>query len=211
MAEVLDVQLRKTRGKRNARRLRATGSIPAVLYGHGEENVALSVPAAKITAALRQGNKLVKLAGAAGDDALIREVQWDTYGVEVLHVDLTRVSAHELIEVTVAVTLRGEAPGIKEGGHVEQLVHEVDIECEAASIPDKLEANINHLKLGETITVADLDLPEKARLLGSPEAVVVQCIEVVEQEEEEVAEIEPAEPELLGRKPGEEETEEGKG
>jgi large subunit ribosomal protein L25 len=167
----------------------------------------LAVAADQFQAALRRGSRLVELTGAVSESAFIRELQWDTYGTHVLHVDFTRVSAHELVKVQVMVELRGEAPGVKAGGVVEQLVHHVDIECPAGSIPDKLYVNINHLKLTETITLATLELPEKAQLFGDPEAIVVQCVVPTEWPEEAAGEAVPGEPEVIGAKKEEEEEE----
>jgi len=209
MAEVLNVEVRETRGKHNTRRLRSGGAIPAVLYGHGQETVSLAVPAHEIEAAVRHGSRLVKLTGAVSQQALIRELQWDTWGTSVLHVDFARVSAHERLEIHVAVELRGEAPGLKEGGVVEQLVHEVELECEASDIPEKLLVNINHLNLKGSITAGELELPGSATLRCPPERVIVQCVEPAAlPEEEELGPAEGAEPEGIGRKPGEEEEEE---
>jgi len=208
MAEELTVEIRQSRGKHNSRRLRAAGSIPAVLYGHGKETVALSVPAEQLDAAVRHGGRLVTLAGAVDEDAIIRELQWDAWGSHVLHVDFTRVSQHEKLEVDVALELRGEAPGVKEGGLVEQLIHEVHLECEAAAIPDKLDVNINQLGLGESITAGGLELPPSARLLDAPETVIVHCSEPVKELEEEAAAAGEAEPEVIGRKKEEEEGDE---
>ena len=205
MAETMNVQLRDSRGKRQARRLRKAGSIPAVLYGHGEETISLSVPAEQFEAAVRHASRLVMLTGAVSQQAFIRDLQWDVWGTHVLHVDFTRISAHEKVEVELQVELRGEAPGLKEGGVVEQLLHQVEMECEATSIPERVYVNINHLNLGESITLGDLEIPENASVLGEPERVVVQCVEPVAVPEEEVAEAEEAEPEVIGRKPEEEE------
>ena len=206
MAETLNVEIRQARGKRNAKRARQAGDIPAVLYGHGESSVSLSVHKDQVAAALRHGSRLVDLKGAVNESALIRELQWDTYGIEVLHVDFARVSEDERIEVTVPVELRGEAPGVREGGVVEHLVHEVEIECLATSIPEKMQVNINHLKLLETIMASQLTLPEGAKLLSDAEAMVVQCVEpAAEVEAEGVPE--SAEPEVIGRKAEDEEEE----
>ena len=203
MAEELNVQLRETRGKRDSRRLRAAGAIPAVLYGHGEETVCLSVSGHQIEAAVRRGSRLVILSGAVDQQAFIRELQWDTWGTNVLHVDFTRISAHERVEVQVGVELRGEAPGLREGGVVEQLVHNVQLECEASDIPEKLEVNINHLNLNGSITAGELELPGTATILSAPDRVVVQCVEPAAAPEEEVAVAEEVEPEVIGRKPEE--------
>lgn len=205
MAEELHVELRETRGKRRTRRLRNAGSIPAVLYGHGQETISLSVPAGRLETAVRHGSRLVMLTGAVTEQAFVRDLQWDTWGTHVLHVDFTRISEHEKVEVEVQVELRGEAPGVREGGVVEQLLHQVELECEASSIPDKLHVNINLLKLGDTITVAELEIPENATVLRDPEQVVVQCVEPVVEPEEEIAGAEEAEPEVIGRKPEDEE------
>jgi len=205
MAEELHVELRKTRGKRNARRLRNAGSIPAVLYGHGQETISLSVPADRIETAVRHGSRLLMLTGAVNQQAFVRELQWDTWGTHVLHVDFTRISEHEKVRVEVQVELRGEAPGVREGGVVEQLLHQVELECEATAIPDKLLVNINTLKLGDAVTAAELQIPENATVLCDSEQVVVHCVEPVAEPEEEIAGAEEAEPEVIGRKPEDEE------
>ena len=209
MAEAIEVEIRDWCGKRRNKRSRAAGKIPAVLYGHGKENISLSVPAEKLIAAVRQGTRVVDLTGGVKETALLRELQWDTFGLDLLHVDFTRVSADEKIEVSVSVALRGEAPGSKEGGVIEHLVHEVPIECLAAAIPEKFELNINELNLNETLTAAKLELPEGTKLLIDVETVLAQCVEPAEELEEDVMAADGAEPEVIGRKE-EEEGEESK-
>jgi large subunit ribosomal protein L25 len=200
MAEAIEVEIRDWSGKRRNKRSRAAGKIPAVLYGHGKENLSLSVPADVLNAAVRQGTRVVDLTGGVTETALLRELQWDTFGINLLHVDFTRVSADETIEVSVSVTLRGEAPGMKEGGVIEHLVHEVLIECLASSIPEKFELNINALNLEETLTAASLKLPEGTKLLIDTETVLAQCVEPAEELEEEAMATDGAEPEVIGRK-----------
>jgi large subunit ribosomal protein L25 len=177
-----------------------------VLYGHGQEAISLSVPAHEIEAAVRHGSRLVTLSGAVSQQAFIRELQWDTWGMNVLHVDFSRVSEHERVRVHVALELRGEAPGLKEGGVVEQLVHEIELECEATDVPEKLLVNVNNLGLDGTITAGGLDLPRTATIGCPPDTVIVQCVMPVAVPEEELPAEEPVEvePEVIGRKPGEE-------
>ncbi len=210
MAEELQVELRQHTGKWNNRRLRRAGKVPAILYGHGKDNIPLAVAADRLAAVLRHGSRLVSLSGAVNESAFIRELQWDTYGLEVLHVDFARIAMHEKLRVNVAIELRGEAPGVREGGVLNQLVHEVEIECPAGSIPEKLSLNVNNLKLDESLTVADLELPQGARCLEPPETILVQCVLPVEVPEEEVAAAEagPAEPEVISAKKQKEEEEE---
>ncbi len=204
MAEELKVELRNSRGKLNNRRLRRGGMVPAVLYGHGLENVSLAVPSSQLDAALRHGSRLVSLTGGVQESAFIRDLQWDTWGTHVLHVDFTRISLHEKVEVQVPLELRGEAPGVREGGVVEQLVHEVHIECPAGSIPEKLTVNINSLKLGENILMSALELPADAKFLEDTEAIVVQCVVPAVLPEEAAAEAAPGEPEVIGATTAEE-------
>ena len=205
MAEQMPVELRDRRGKLNNRRLRQSGCIPAVLYGHGEENVCLTVSSEALGVVLRHGTRLVDLTGALSESAFIRDMQWDTWGTHVLHVDLTRISADEVVEVTLNIELRGEAPGIRDGGVVDQIIHDVEISCPAGSIPEKLRVNINNLKLGDSIPLSALQLPHGAKLLANDlEAIIVQCIVPAELPEEAAAEAVLGEPEVIGVKKEEE-------
>lgn len=205
MAETLQVEARSTRGKRHARRARRDGKVPAVIYGHGQPTVSLLVPAEQFHAVLRHGARLVQLTGAVQEQAFIREIQWDTWGTHVLHVDFTRVSEHEKVRVEVPLELRGEAPGMKAGGVVQQHVHAVQVECEATAIPDRLAVNINHLELGGKILLGQIELPPSVVVLGDAETVVVECVERAEEVEAAPAAPAEGEPEVIGRKKEQEE------
>ncbi len=207
MAKSLQVTSRDAHGKREMRRLRRGGIIPAILYGHGEANRSLMVGNDELATVVRHGARVVELKGDVNEKAFIRALQWDTYGTHVLHVDFTRVSEHERIEVKVNVELRGQAVGVKDGGVVEHFVHEIEIECEALAIPDKLELNINDLKIGDSLAASDVPLPPGVTLLSDPDAVIVHCVEARE-EAEEAAAAAAVEPEVIGRKAEEEEAEE---
>jgi large subunit ribosomal protein L25 len=206
MPEILNVEVRELRGKRNARRLRRNGQVPLILYGHGKENVSLSTSEHDLSAVIRHGARVVELKGAVNESAFVREVQWDTYGMELLHADLTRVKAGETVEAALMIELRGEAPGAKLGGIVQLLLHEVTIDCPADALPDKIVASVNELQLDGTITVADLEIPEGARLITPADTVLVQCVAAAPVEEEEEEAVAPAEPEVIGRKAEEGET-----
>jgi large subunit ribosomal protein L25 len=199
MAEALNVTVRELRGKRNARRLRRDGQVPLILYGHGKENVCLTASGHELTTLIRRGTRVMDLEGDVNESAFLREVQWDTYGLELLHADLTRVVAGQTVETAVKIELRGEAPGTKAGGVVQLLLHEVAIDCPIQSLPEKLTVTINDLQLDGSITAAELELPENAKLLVGADDVVVQCVPaaVEEDEEEEAGAVEP---EVIGRK-----------
>jgi large subunit ribosomal protein L25 len=210
MANLLHVEPRKIVGKRNNRRLREHGRLPAVLYGHGEEVLSLSLSADQLETAVRHGAKVVDLDGAASGKALVQEVQWDTFFHHVLHVDLLRVVAGEKVTVEVAIGLKGEAPGTREGGVLEQTIHSVEIEVPLDLVPDKLHVNINHLDIGGELLVKDIiDVPAGATVLAEPDDVVVRCEKPMVEEEEAAAEeaAATAEPEVISK--GKEEEEEG--
>lgn len=197
-AEVLNAEVRETRGKRAARRMRAAGKVPDVLYGHGQDTVSLTLPADRLEAAVRHGHRLLRLQGGINEQCLITELQWDVWGQEVLHVDLTRVYADERVQVEVQVELRGEAPGTKEGGILTQVMMSLEVECPAVSVPEKLEMNINTLGVGQELTVADLEVPGDVKPLVDASEIVVHCHVPVEAPEEEALEG-PVEPELIQR------------
>jgi len=206
MALELVVEARRPGGKRCARRLRQAGKIPAILYGHGQECIPLCVSAEALSSVIRHGSRLVSLTGAVNESAFIRELQWDTWGLHLLHVDFTRISEHEIVEVKLPVELRGEAPGVREGGVIVQHVHEVELACPAALIPEKLVVNINHLQLNGSILLKELEVPSGAKILAADmETVVVECVVPQEAPEEVAAEAAPGEPEVIGAKPKEEE------
>jgi len=208
MADTLQVENRDIRGRKRLRRLRETGVIPAVLYGHKKAAISLSVSSSAIGAIIGHGARMVDLKGAVNESALIREVQWDTFGTELIHVDFARMAADERVEVVVLIELRGEAPGMKDGGVVHHLLHEVGVECLAGNIPEKIEVSINDLALDQTIRVSDLEVDDSVTILEDESRGVVECVLPIEQpEEEEEAVADSSEPEVIGKKEEEEEGE----
>jgi len=207
MAEIhsLTVKLRDEYGKRANRRLRNSGRVPAVLYGHKKEAQSLTLVAEELDAAVRNGNRFVALSGGVSENAFIKDVLWNTWGTEILHVDFARVSADEKVHVTVAVDLRGEAPGTKEGGVVKHMLHSLELECEAASVPEKIVVNINSLEFGKVLHVSDLDLPKGVIALTDASAPVVSCLAAVEVSDDESASAGDDEPEVIGRKKADDE------
>jgi large subunit ribosomal protein L25 len=157
------------------KRLRQAGNIPAVLYGHKEGNVLLSVAAKDINRAINDGSYVVELAGAASDSALIKEVQWDAFGINVVHVDFTRVDANEKVEVTLPIVLKGDAIGTHHGGEINFHQHELTIACPALKVPDKIELRISELDIDQTISAGDVPLPEGAELAEAATTPIVSC------------------------------------
>ena len=206
MTDALHAKVRSEVGSNAVKNVRKSGQIPAILYGHGLQNVNLSIPAEEIHAAIRHGSKMVDLKGELNESALLREVQWDSLGNDVLHIDLTRVSAEEMVRVTIPLVMRGEAPGSKEGGVTELVVHEIKVECPASQIPEKIEVRVHELYVGDSLKASEIALPSGAKLYSDADSIVVHCVgRAVEEEEETPAIVKSGEPEVIGRKDEEEE------
>src|SRR5713226_780272 len=205
-AVVLTTKPRKDYGKLNTRRLRRQGLVPGVLYGHKEATLAVSLQGDDLKRAVRHGVRVVDVqAEGKVEKALIKEVQWDHLGLEILHVDFARVAADERIEVNVRVELRGTAAGIATGGVIDQPIHLLAVECLAIAVPDSIRVNVAALQLGQAIHVKELSLPEGVKALTDPDAVVVQVIaKLLEPEpaaapEGVAATAEQSEPEVIRR------------
>ena len=205
MAEVLHVEKREKMGSAATKQVRRGGRVPAVLYGHGQQNEHLSVARGEVDALIRHHGRAVELQGAVSDTAMVNDVQWDALGIEVLHLDLLRVNLKEEVEVSVSVRLSGEAPGTRQGGILIENVHEVEIRCAAGNIPEFLTLSVSELQFDEQAVAGQLTLPEGVQLLTDPETVIAH-VEVprVEVEAEE-APAAGAEPEVIGKKEEEEE------
>jgi len=205
-SESLEVMPREATGTKECRRMRRQGLVPAVLYGHGEECINLVAKREAIEAVVRHGSMFIELHGAVTSGAVIRELQWDTFGTKPLHIDFLRASKSERVHVKVPLDMKGEAPGHKNGGVVTLVVHELELECTPDAIPDHLHAVINSLEVGGSVKVSDLELPPGARVIAEPDEVLVTCVKPGEDTEEET---ETAEPEVIGRKPADEGEAEG--
>ena len=203
MIETIEVKTRDAVGTSRVRKLRATGLVPAVLYGHGESNLNLAISKDVVSRVVRHGTKMLSLTGAVQDTALLREVQWDAFGIDIIHVDLTRVSRDEAVEVTLPVELHGEAPGLGEGGQLQFVTHELHIRCPAGSIPEHLVVSLANLHLGQSVHANEVPLPEGATMVSPSSVVVVQIVQPASAEGEEAAAT-GAEPELIRREKGEE-------
>jgi large subunit ribosomal protein L25 len=213
----LQAKEREERGKNAARRLRASGMIPAVLYGDGDgRSTALAVPDKVVDYTLHHlgDNALYDIdLGAGTSTARIVDVHRDPVTGRLIHVDFAPVDMLERIEVTVPLHVVGEAPGTEEGGVLQQVAYEVRIESLPGDIPQELTLDVSTLGMGENLTLADVTLPERVTLISDPEevAAVVTAPTEITEEEMEAAGIVEEEPEEEGVEPeeGEEAPEEG--
>ena len=181
MAELkLVAKDRTDTGKGVARKLRAAGSVPGVLYGHGAEPKPLSVDARELSSILHTSagsNVLVDLVlDGSSHLAMPREIQRDRLKDMLVHVDFLEVSRDEKISVTVPIHIEGTSPGVKAGGVLETLFHEVAVTCTPGNVPEAIVADISSLEIGDSIKVADLVAPSGAGITSNPEETVVAVI-----------------------------------
>lgn len=204
MTTTIRGKTRQAMSKKANRRARQDGWLPGIIYGHKEDPVPVLLPAHELELAIQHGAHILEVdLGQMREQVLLKQVQYDHLGSKMLHVDLTRVSLDERVEVTVQLVLRGTPKGVSEGGVLEQPLSDLPIECVVTQIPEAIRINISELGLGESLHVRDLELPDGVTALTDPETVVCLVRALGEEVEEEAvaeeAEPKAAEPEVIGR------------
>jgi large subunit ribosomal protein L25 len=216
MSEItIEVNQREETGKNANRRLRASGFIPAVVYGGGKDSVSIQVQKQVIHDLLRRegGEHAVFLLKLAGTDksrhTMVRDVEIDPVSRQIIHIDFQRVLMTEKVKVMVGIELLGTPEGVKnEGGVMDFITRDVEIESLPGDLPAKLTLDVSALNIGDHLEAKDLEIPEKVELMEEPGRVIVSVAhsrvsDVVEEAEAEgeelLLEAEAEEPELIGR------------
>jgi large subunit ribosomal protein L25 len=204
---VLEAQKREPGTKNAARRVRSEGKIPAVVYGAGEKAAAVAVDPRQVLRILKSESGHNTIFDLALDSdrvkAMIVDWQFEPIKGKLLHVDLQRIAMDKKLTVTVPVALRGEAEGVKQqGGILEQLLREIEIECLPADIPKNIEVDITHLVFGVEVRVKDLPHSEKLKFLTDENQMIAHITTVKEEvvatpEAAAEAAAAPAEPEVI--------------
>jgi len=197
---------RKETGSRQVKKLRAKGLTPAIIYGHGEAPAQVTLSEHDLELALQHGERLLEVdVDGAVQNVLVKDVQYDTFGHFVQHVDLLRVSLTDRVEVEVRVLLRGTPKGVADGGVLNQIVGDIRVECPVAAIPEEIRVMVTDLAKDQSLYLRDIKLPEGVLLLDDPDAVLCQCAEVAEEVVAPVEGEAEVEPEVIGGKKEEEE------
>ncbi len=208
----LNVSSRTADGSRAARRLRRAGRVPGVLYGGGGDSVGFDADARELRLALASSGAVLDLSvdGQKATPVVLKEAQRDPVRGETVHVDLLRVRLDEAISAVVPLELAGvdDAPGVKEGGVLEQIVRELNVQALPTAIPESIVHEVGAMQIGETIALAAVLIPEGVTLLDDIEDTVVATLSPPRLQSEVEEEIE-AETELVGEEAGE--TAEGAG
>ena len=217
---ILEAQTREPGTKNAARRVRVGGKIPAVVYGAGKDSASITVDPRQVTRILNSEsghNTIFDLALEGGErtKAMIVDWQYEPIKGKLLHIDLKRIAMDKKLVVTVPIVLKGEAEGVKQqGGIMEQILREVEIECLPGDIPAHIVADVSHLVFGAVLRVADLPHSDKLKFITDADQPVAHVTTVKEEvvaapEAEAAAAATPAEPEVIKKGKQEAEGEEG--
>jgi large subunit ribosomal protein L25 len=219
-SDVLEAQPRTAGNKNDARRVRRSGKIPGVVYGAGKNALSVTLDPRQVSRILHSAtghNTIFDLAlDGERTKAMIVDWQYEPVKGALLHIDLKRIAMDEMLKVAVPIILKGEAAGVKQqGGILEQILREVEIECLPSDIPSSIEADVTELVFGKVLRVADLPHAERLKFLSDANQPVAHIITVKEEEaptpEAVAAEgaAVPAEPEVIKKGKQEVEGEEG--
>lgn len=192
-------------GSRANKRLRTAGELPGVIYGHKEAVLPITLPRKEVVGLLNHGAHVFDLAlDGKNEKVLVKEVQYDHLGLEVIHVDFARVSLDEKVEVTVPLELKGTPKGEEEGAVLQQIVAELEIECLVTDIPDRIIHNVTEMGKDSVLHIKDLTLPKGVRTLQDEDLIVATVREIEEEVAAEAAVEGSAEPEVIakGKEPG---------
>jgi len=208
----LSAEVRNEVGTKHAAKLRRAGKLPAIIYGHGREPVAVSLDLHNFAEMLHHGHRLfgVKI-GKTLETLLIKDLQYDHLGKDIIHVDLVRVDLAEMVKVTVPIELKGTAKGTHEGGIVDEHLDHLEIECKASDIPEVIPVSVKELGVGDAIHAGNVELPEGMKLATDPETLVLMChLVAAAKSTEELEEEMPVAPEVITEKVDQEGKDESK-
>lgn len=198
----LEGQVRERIGSKAAARIRKEGRIPAIVYGHKQEPVAISLDAHDFVEGLHHGHRLIDVkVGKSTQKMIVKDLQYDYLGRDIVHADLMRVDVTESVRVTVPIELKGTAQGTHEGGIVEEHADHLEIECLVSNIPDVVVVSVKDVGVGDVVHAGDIELPDGIKLVSSKDTIVVTChLVAAAKTTEEIEEEAPAAPEVIGEK-----------
>ncbi len=192
----LAAQSRVTRGKGGARKVRATGMIPGVMYGLGRETSHVSVNSHDLSELLRHGERqIIRLQMKDSDGetlTMVKEVERDPISENIIHVDFLRIDLDKPLHTEVSIHVVGDAPGVKAGGVIEHILRDVEIEARPTDIPDFITIDVSALDVGQSLHVSDMVAPPNVKILTDPHRPVVTVITPAKLAAQEMVAVEAA-------------------
>ncbi len=206
---LLKADIREQTGSGHAAKVRKQRRIPAVVYGHKQKPVAISLDAHNLVEGLHHGHRVFDVQiGKKKETIIIKDLQYDHLGRDIIHMDLMRVDVTETVRVMVPIELKGTAKGTHDGGIIEEHTDSLEIECKVTDIPETIVVGVKELGIGDTLHADDIELPSGVKLVSAPSTLLVTCsLVAAAKSTEELEEETPAAPEVIGEV--KEETEEG--
>lgn len=197
---LLKARQRERTGSGQSAKVRKEGRIPAVVYGHKREPIAISLDEHSLVEGLHHGHRLMDVQiGKVADKMLIKDIQYDHLSRDIIHVDLMRVDVTETVKVTVPIELKGTARGSHEGGIISGHTDRLEIECRVTEIPETIVVSVKEMDVGDTLHASDIELPEGVKLISPPGTLLVTCSVIAEAKStEELEEEAPVAPEVIG-------------
>lgn len=210
-ALLLKAEIREHIGSKSASKVRRQGRIPAIIYGHKKKAAAISLDAHDFVERLHHGHRLIDVQiGKVKEKVIVKDLQYDHLGKDIIHADLMRVDVKETIKVAVPVELKGTAKGTHEGGIIEVHTDRLEIECKVTDIPETINVSVKEIDVGDALHASDVTLPESVKLVTDPSTLLVTCsLVAAAKSTEEIEEEAPVAPEVIGEtKEAEQEPEE---
>ncbi len=204
---LLEAEVRKHTGSKDAARLRRQGRIPAIIYGHKLEPQAVSVDAHAFVEGLHHGHRLMDLqVGAQTESMIVKDIQYDYLGRDIIHVDLVRVDVTEKIKENVPIELKGTPKGSTEGGILEEHADRLEVECLVTNMPETLVVSVKEVGVGDVLHASDVELPEGVKLVSPTSTLLVTCHlkAAAVSTDDELEEEAPSTPEVITEKKADE-------
>lgn len=203
----LTIERREGAGSTKARKVRAEGKVPGILYGHGSSEP-IAIERRALDELLHHGGRTglvqLELGGKKLDTALVRQIQIDPVSRRAIHVDLQRVSANETVHAKLRLVMTGTPDGVRNmGGVMDVIAHELEVEGPANKLPDQIEIDVTGLGIHDHVIASQVQLPAGFKLAGNPDAVVVtvessKTAHALEEAQAGAA-LEQAQPEVIGK------------
>jgi large subunit ribosomal protein L25 len=208
---VLKAQKREQTGTKSAVKVRNEGGLPAIVYGHKQEPAAIVLEGHNFVEAIHHGHRLFDVqVGRKKETMLVKDLQYDHLGRDLIHVDLIRVDVTETVKVEVAIEVKGVAQGTHAGGIIVEHMDRLEVECLVTDIPETIVVSVKELDVGDSLHVRDIEVPEGIKILSDESALVVACsvVAAAVSEAADEGEEEPTAPEVIGKGPEEDESSE---
>ncbi len=197
---LLKAEIREQAGSKAAANIRKQGRIPAIIYGHKKETVPISLDTRNFIDGLHHGQRLIDVQiGKKTEKVIVKDLQYDYLGKDIIHIDLIRVNVTETVRVTVPIELKGTAKGTHEGGIVEEHTDHLEVECRVTDIPETILVSVKDMNVGDALYARDVELGDSVKLVTDPSTLLVACsIVAAAKSTEELEEEVPVAPEVIG-------------